>query len=158
MLYASHREWREALARLEPIPLQNLEAGQLQWVGRPVEMRDGLIHYIQPYGHGDSPCCRLWLNPNRIRPSILMRICQSALGPDNPAERWADPSDLEAALALISPEPQLKTLMDAICAIPNNAPARHWRSEAETFLQRTADLQRHAQDVAFARALNKAAC
>ena len=121
-------------------------------------MPDGLIQYIQPYGKGDSPCCRRWLSPSRIRPSLLNQICLSALAPDNPAERWADPGDLEVALALISTESNLKSLMNGICAIHANAACRHWRSEAETYLLRTADLQRHQGNAAFAAALNKAAC
>ncbi|MCX5949026.1 MAG: hypothetical protein NTY67_12885 [Cyanobacteria bacterium] len=89
---------------------------------------------------------------------LLNQICLSALAPDNPAERWADPGDLEVALALISTESNLKSLMDGICAIHDNAACRHWRSEAETYLLRTADLQRHQDNAAFAAALNKAAC
>jgi hypothetical protein len=121
-------------------------------------MPDGNTLYIQPNGKGDSPCCRRWLNANRIRPSLLNPICFSTLGADNPAERWADPDDLEVAIALISTEPNLKTLMDGICGIHDNAEIRHWRSEAETYLLRTADLQRHRDNAAFAATLNKGTC
>lgn len=121
-------------------------------------MPDGSIQYIQPSGHGGSPCCRRWLNANRICPSLHQPICLSTLAADNPAERWADPGDLEVALALTSTEPQLKAVMDEICAIHANAAFRHWRAEAETYLLRSADLQRHEENAAFAAALNKASC
>ena len=138
--------------------MAQLEPGQLHWVGRSVVMPDGLIQYIQPYGKGDSPCCYRWINPNRIRPSLINQICLSALAADNPAERWADPGDLEVALALISTEPQLKAVVDAICATPENGTFRQWRTEAQTYLLRNTDLQRHQEDLTFAAALNKASC
>ncbi len=105
-------------------------------------MPGGSTQSIQPRGHGDSPSQH---HPISLRP----------LAGDNPAERWANPGDLEVALGLISTEPQRKAVMDEIGAIHGNANIRHWRSEAETYLLSSADLQRHQESEAFAAALNQ---